>query len=346
MSNAATNTTAAITDGVGLAVETVKGWQVDFYAVLPNLLAGVIILLIFVLAAHGFKRLVIKYFDSRQRVDLGCLVADIAFWLVILIGSLIALTIITPSLKPVNLISGLGLGSLAIGFAFKDILQNWLAGLLILLRLPFRRGDQIQINDIEGTVQRIEPRATIIRTYDGKDIVVPNTTVYTSEITIHTSQPKRRVEISITVGYDYDIEFIKQIIEEALKPIEEILDSPEPQILPWNLGATSLELKIRWWISSERSEEVISRARAIQAIKEAFQANQIDPTDPALVYSVQATPAPTNGDDNDSVPAGKSGKGQQIKRSTPPPELEMGPDDPETYTVKQDSKDFTLLPDD
>lgn len=334
-----------ISGGLTLALDKVQKWSADFYLMLPNIFAGLIILILFGIIAYALKRSVDAYFQRKDRIDLGRLLADLAFWAFLIFGCLVALTIVTPSLKPVDLISGLGLGSLAIGFAFKDILQNWLAGLLILLRLPFRRGDQISLSsEIEGTVVRIEPRATIIRTYDGKDIVVPNTKIYTSEVTIQTSQPKRRIQMDITVGYDYDIDFIRDIIMAALKPIEEIENDPAPQVLCWELGSTSLGMRIRWWIDSERSQEVISRARAVQAIKEAFQTNDIDPTDPDLVYTLDAHSA--DDPDGDGKPKPSSKKKNAPKSSPPPPTFEMGAEDPETYTRKSDDKSSTLLSDD
>jgi small-conductance mechanosensitive channel len=330
--------------GLSLAWDKVQGWSESFYQLLPNILAGLVILFLFLFIGYISKRLIDTYFKRRERIDLGHLVSDISFWALMIMGALVALTIITPSIKPVDLISGLGLGSLAIGFAFKDILQNWLSGLLILLRLPFRRGDQIQVGENEGTVLRIEPRATIIRTYDGKDIVIPNTKIYSSDVVIQTSQPTRRIEITITVGYDYDIRFVRDIILRALQPIEEIHDDPEPQILCWELGATSLGLKIRWWINSERSQEIISRARAIQAIKEAFQANDIDPTDPDLVYTVRSSASEI--DEDEAKREVRPASPKSIKTVQPPEKLEMGAEDPETYTPKEDSKNETLLPED
>jgi small-conductance mechanosensitive channel len=232
------------------------------------------------------------------------------------------MTIVIPSIKPVDLLASFGLGSLAIGFAFKDILQNWLAGLLILLRTPFRRGDQIKVEDAEGTVMRIEARATIIRTFDGRDIVVPNTTIYTSNVKIHTSQTERRVEINLTVGYVYDIREMTTIIENALDQIDEVLKSPAPQVLCWDLGATSLGMKVRWWISSQRSVQVVSRSRVVQAIKEAFEANDIDPTDPQLIYFQKFNTAQntkeTPTEENNEIIAGPT-----------PPEIKVSDDDPE-----------------
>lgn len=326
-----------LSDSLDISLSKVQDWGVGFYALLPNILASLVIIVLFVIFAWLTKRITTTYFNKRDRIDLGNLVSDISFWIIFGIGFFISLTVVTPTLSSGDLLSGFGLGSLAVGFVFKDILQNWFSGLLILIRLPFRRGDQVQIGDIEGTIQRIEPRATVIRTFDGKDVIIPNQTVYSSKIIVQTSQEKRRVELDITVGYDHDINTIRGIITTCLEPIDEILKAPEIQILCWDLGATSLGLKIRWWIHSERSNEVISRARAVQAIKEAFQANDIDPTDPDLIYTINSQSA--------AKPEAAVGK-KQIHHPAPPPGFEMGTLDPETYTPKSDSKNQTLLPKD
>ena len=321
--------------GINLAWDKIAHWGDATYALLPNLMAGFIILILFGILALAVKKLLSSYFIRKGRIDLGHLLSSIVFWTMVIFGALIALTIIMPSLKPVDLISGLGLGSLAIGFAFKDILQNWLSGLLILLRMPFRRGDQIRIGQSEGTVKSIEPRATILQTYDGRNIVVPNTDVYTNHVVVHTYNDIRRVEMDITVGYDYETSYIINIIQNALRPITEILDTPPPQVLCWELGATSLGMKVRWWIESSRADEVVSRARAVQAIKEAFEVNDIDPTDPDMIYYKEQ----------------EAGKPQAAKssvdiQSAPPPQvIEMDRDDPESEDVKMDSRNKTLLPD-
>ena len=329
--------TIDMTSGLDLAWDKAGLWTRELYSLLPNIIAGTIILFLFCLIAYLLKRGIDRYFARKDRIDLGRLLSDIAFWLLAVVGLLVALTIIVPSIRPVDLISGLGLGSLAIGFAFKDILQNWFSGLLILLRMPFRRGDQIKIGDAEGTVQSIEPRATVLRTYDGRNIVVPNTDVYTSHVIVHTFNDTRRVEMDITVGYDYDTDYIIAIIQKALKPINEILGDPAPQVLCWELGATSLGVKIRWWIESSRASEVISRARAVQAIKQAFEVNDIDPTDPQMIYYKEQD---ASGGQKKAI-----GKGAKHIEEAPPPQIiRMGVDDPETEDPKDDPKEKTLIP--
>ena len=317
--------------GLGLTYSKLESWTQDFYSMLPNLVVALIIFGLFLLLSLTVRRGLKKYFIRTERLDLGRLVSVFVFWILVSVGFLVFLTIIIPSLKPVDLLASLGFGSIAFGFAFKDILSNTLAGFLILLRQPFRRGDQITVGDAEGTVQAIEPRATIIRTYDGSDIIIPNTTIYTSNVIVHTSHPMRRIEIDLTIGYGYDIRMITGLIRESLEPIEDIVKDPPPQILCWELGSTSLAVKVRWWISSERSAQVSSRARAVQAIKEAFDANDIDPTDPQLIYYQQTTPVISEGQDG-SVTNGKVTE----KPDYGPP--------PEAHKPKLDSKKETLLP--
>ncbi len=321
-----------VTSGFDLAWQRIENWGTDFYSLLPNILAGFLILIFIGLIAYAVKRGLESYFKRRKRIDLGNLLSDLVFWGLTIFGVLVALTVIMPSLQPVDLISGLGLGSLAVGFAFKDILQNWLAGLLILLRLPFRRGDQIRIDDSEGTVVSIEPRATVIKTYDGKVIVVPNTKVYTSHVIVGTAYDVRRVELDITVGYDYNTNDIIKIILDAITPLDEVLKEPTPQVLCWSLGSTSMEMKVRWWVDSSRSQEVVSRARIVQAIKETFELNDIDPTDPQLIFYQEHK--------------AKSKKHSPVKgkKTTPPQKIKTSTHDPEVEKIKLDDKSQTILP--
>ena len=325
-------------DGMHIAWTKVGDWFDSFFALLPNMIVGTIVAVFFLLLAWGLSWLSTIQFNKRNRADLGEMVSDFVFWSITLFGVLLALTVVLPSVNPGDLLASLGIGSIAIGFAFKDILQNWLAGLLILLRQPFRRGDQVALANIEGTVQKITQRATLIKTYDGRMVVVPNAEIYTQSITVNTAFKYRRVDLDVTVGYDNDIRTITCLIEAALGQIDEILKEPPPQVLPWDLGATSLALKVRWWIESRRSTEVVTRARAVQAIKEAFQANGIDPTDPQIIYehevganrvSAKLDISPVPLDPADLV-------------TRPPPDLPVATGDPEGEVAQREAAETQL----
>lgn len=336
------NNAEPLATGVTLAQETIRNWADTFYGLVPNMIVGLLAMILFSLLAYMVKHLVVAYFRRTDRRDLGLILSSFSFWAVIVFGLLLSMTIVFPSVKPADMLASLGIGSLALGFAFKDILQNWLAGLLILLRMPFRRGDQIKVGDAEGTVLRIEPRATVIRTYDGRDIVVPNTTIYTGTVVVHTSQKKRRVEIDLTVGYIYDIGKMTTIIENSLEQVDEILTDPPPQILCWNLGSTSLAMKVRWWINSERSAEVVTRSRVVRAIKEAFEANDIDPTDPQLIYYQSTDGTPKLGG-SPAAATTTAPETEEVVAGPPPPKLTISQNDPEAEKPRDNSKSGTLL---
>jgi small-conductance mechanosensitive channel len=153
---------------------------------------------------------------------------------------LVVATIIFPSVKPADALATLGIGSVAIGFAFKDILQNWLSGLLLLYRQPFQIGDQIKSGDFEGTVERIEARATLIETYDGQRVVIPNSDIYTRAVTVRTAFPKRRAEYDVGVGYGDDLDKACSLIREAVRGIEGVESEPAPEAFPWVLDASEV----------------------------------------------------------------------------------------------------------
>ncbi len=149
-----------------------------FLARLPLLVLGVIVFCLFYGASLLANRLIIRA-TRRHRRSLGVVFARLVGAGIILLGFLVGFSIAAPSFQASDLIKILGIGSVAIGFAFQNILQNFLAGLLLLCTEPFRVGDQIRLDNFEGTVEAIETRATTIKTYDGRRVVIPNADLFT-----------------------------------------------------------------------------------------------------------------------------------------------------------------------
>jgi small-conductance mechanosensitive channel len=214
----------------------------------------------------------------------------------ILFGALIAATIVVPTLNPGDLIAGLGVSSVAIGFAFKDILQNWLAGLLILIRQPFQIGDQIEVNSYEGTVAHIETRATIINTYDGQRAVIPNSDIYTNAVLVKTGNEIRRSQYDIGIGYADDIDEACEIIKAELVKIEGVEREPAPEVYPWDLAASWVTLRARWWTNSKRGDVVKQRSQVIRAVKHALDEAAIDMPYQTQVHLFHDQTEETDGD--------------------------------------------------
>src|SRR5689334_20802850 len=193
-------------DAISLLDQRLDSWFTGFIFILPNLIVGAIIGIVFFLIAFGASRLLHGSLRRSGREDLGHVLGSFMYWGVISLGFLVVMTIVLPSMKPADIFTSLGLGSVALGFAFKDILQNWLAGIFILIRRPFHRGDQIKVGDIEGTVQAVETRATLVKTYSGRLVIIPNSDIYTHAVTVHTAYEHRRVEVVVPVGMEVDLD--------------------------------------------------------------------------------------------------------------------------------------------
>ncbi len=259
-----------VEDQIEPTVRKLEGFVDGFFWLLPNLGIALAIFLLFLLAAWVVSHVVAGLFRRRQRESLGDLLAGFAKWALILFGLLVVATIVFPSIKPADLLATLGIGSVAIGFAFKDILQNWLSGLLILYRQPFRVGDQIVSGGFEGTVESIEARATMIRTYDGQRVVIPNSDIYTGAVTVRTAFATRRSEYDVGIGYGDDIGRACQVIREALREVEGVEREPAPEAIPWTLAPSAVEIRVRWWSRSSRREVVLTHGRVVAAVKRAL----------------------------------------------------------------------------
>lgn len=255
-----------------------------FFLQLPNLLGALVFLGVLWLLTRLIRRWVEGVTRRRQREDLGELLSSIATFAVMLLGLLISTAIIFPSVSPSGILSTLGFGSVAVGFAFRDILQNLFAGVLIVINRPFRAGDVIAMDKYEGTVQRVEARATIIRTADGRRIAMPNSLLYTSPVTINTANSRRRDEIEVVLAPGEAIETIGQAVADELGRIEGVLDKPQPELVGQAIAADGLHAVVRWWTLSRgvdrqavRAAVTAATARAIARATHSNPASQASP---------------------------------------------------------------------
>jgi len=214
------------------------------------------------------------------------MLASFAFWVGLFLGFLVVITILLPSMHPVDIFASLGIGSLAIGFALKDILQNWIAGFLILLRRPFRRGDQIKVGEIESTVQAVETRATLVKTFSGRLVIVPNSEIYTKAVTVHTAYDKRRSEVTVPVGLETRLELVIRTFQSAVREVPDVLPDPPPDVLPWEFKDNNVNVLVRWWTKPQRGYEVRTRAGVMFALKQAAESAGISlPADTKISFA-------------------------------------------------------------
>jgi len=265
-------------DSVTTAWEKIQAMIDSLILMLPNIVLAIIVFALFFLAARVFKTSVRRLTRRhRQARNLGMVLGRLAQGLIILVGLFVALSIVIPTFQAGDLVQLLGISGVAIGFAFRDILQNFLAGILILLTEPFKLDDQIAFKSFEGTVEDIQTRATTIRTYDGRRVVIPNAELFTNSVTVNTAFENRRLEYDVGIGYGDDIDRAKELIIEAIASVEGVLHDPPPEALVMELAESTVDIRARWWIAPPRRAEALdSRNMVLSAIKKKLTANGID----------------------------------------------------------------------
>jgi small-conductance mechanosensitive channel len=198
-------------------------------------------------------------------------VQQFAYYAVWAVGFMVMFTAV--GLDPQAVVTGLGLTGVALGFALKDILSNLVSGMLVLLMRTFEIGDQIVVGPTEGTVERIELRATHIRTYDGRLVLVPNAEVFTSRVTNNTESPSRRATVDIHLDYQADVPRAMSVVLEAMRAVSGVDAEPAPSMRLRELTANGLHLEARFWTDSQRTDYMNTaaavRLAAVRALKEA-----------------------------------------------------------------------------
>lgn len=257
------------------AVDTVSDMISGFIAMLPKLAVALIVLVIFYAIARLAGRLAARA-TERKSTGLTIILQRLVKTVIVVIGLLVALSVVAPQFGATELVGMLGIGGVAIGFAFRDIFQNFLAGILILLTRPFEVGDQIQVTDFEGSVENIETRATTIRTYDGRGVVIPNSDLFTEAVVVNTAFDMRRSEYDVGIGYEDDIETARSHILEVMRDTDGVLDQPEPEVLVVDLDESSVNLRARWCTSTEQIRVMQIRDRVITGVKYRLDNNGIN----------------------------------------------------------------------
>jgi small-conductance mechanosensitive channel len=264
----------------------------DIVTMLPNLVLGALILLIsFFLGKYAARLVRSLSHRAGQSSNVGLLLGRLAVYIVSIFGFLVALSTVFPSFKARDLIQVLGIGGVAVGFAFKDIFQNFLAGLIILISRPFRIGDVIAVKGYEGTVEDIQTRATMIRTYDNQRIVIPNSTVFAEEVKVVTAFDSRRTEIEFSVDYGADLAAVKEGILEVLRSTEGVDETPAPDVLTMNFGDSGLVLRVRYWVTPNKANILAVRDDVLTKIKGMLDAKGI--TFPKQTVVLQKQPSET-----------------------------------------------------
>lgn len=241
-------------------------------AMVPQLFVAILVLVLAWLVAksgRAIMRRLLRGLRLRASLkDLFVLLFSIGVWL---FGITVAAVVIFPELTPASVLAGLGLGSVALGFAFKDIFENFLAGVIILFRREMRIGDFIECEGLEGKVERIAVRESHIRQNDGQLVIVPNSLLFKNPLTILTDLDIRRSTIICGIAYGEDVDKGRKVITEAVEACESVItDRKDVQIFAREFADSSINFEVTWWTGSLPVDIRRSRDEVVAAVKRAL----------------------------------------------------------------------------
>lgn len=185
-------------------------------------------------------------------------------------GLTIAAMVLFEDLTPSKALAALGIGSIAVGFAFKDIFENFFAGVLILWRFPFENGDFIKVEGIEGKVEDVTVRNTLLRRVSGELVVIPNATIFKNPAEVQTNRPVRRVTIFSGVAYGEDVDQARQVITDAVSGCETVDKDHPVEIFAHEFADSSINFEVAWWTQPTPLDIRRSRDKVVSAIKRAL----------------------------------------------------------------------------
>ncbi len=258
-----------------------QDWLTKFLDFLPQIISALVIFIASIIGA-GFIAKSIKKLSAKRIAspEIQQLLSRITRWTLIVIGTIVALEQV--NFNVTGFIAGLGVAGFTIGFALQDIAKNFISGLLLLYRQPFKIGDYVQVSDYSGTVKQINIRDTEIETLDGERVIIPNRDVFENPIINYTHSPLRRRTVTIGLGYGENVDRAINIFLEAVKNVEGVETDPEPSIIVNELGNSALMMDARFWVNQRDINFLNVHSKVVTAIKEAAEENQID-----LPYPVQ-----------------------------------------------------------
>lgn len=258
-------------DVLNILLDRVFELMRDAIRMLPQIAIALIVLIIAGLAARFARKIAKRLLGQTELrgtlVNLVETLIGVALWT---LGALIAMSLVLPGVTPANILAVLGLGSVAVGFAFKDIFENFLAGVLIMLRRQMRLGDVIQCEGIEGRIEAISLRDTHVRHLSNELAVLPNAFLFKNPVTILTEQDRRRHELAVGVGYGVDLDAAREVIRNAVRAGDTV-DSDRPvEVYAREFGDSSINFLVRWWSGSKPVEAHASRDEVVRLIKRAL----------------------------------------------------------------------------
>nr|WP_193987829.1 mechanosensitive ion channel domain-containing protein [Lelliottia steviae] len=252
-------------------------WQM-----LPALTLGITAIIICYLLARPLSYLLIKPLGFVSESKLLHVVTRRFFSIIIILfGVYLFLRLAGLTSFAVAIMSGTGLVGLILGFAFRDIAENFISSMLLSVQRPFRIDDVIELDGRLGVVKKVTARATTLVDFDGNHIQIPNATVYKNVIKNLTANPKMRGHFTVGIGYDNDIRYAQQLAMKVVNQNPAVINDPPSQVLIESLGSATLNLTIYFWVNSNEHSTVKVASQLMRELVNTYLAEQISMPDDA-----------------------------------------------------------------
>ncbi|WP_339694408.1 mechanosensitive ion channel family protein [uncultured Roseivirga sp.] len=267
-----------INDAVDIVSSKLKGWLEALTSMLPNIVVAILVLTAFYVLSRlvkaGTRKLISKFSDQAAIIGLF---STIMALLTLVIGLVVALNVLQLTKAVTSLLAGAGIIGLALGFAFQDISANFISGVIMAFKKPIVVGDIIETNGYTGFVERIELRSTLIRTFQGLHVIIPNKDIFQNPFTNYTRTHTRRIDLEVGVSYGDDLDKVTAVVEKAVATNKYLVDGEPIKLVYEEFGSSSINFKVMFWIEYNPKKPMYLEAKseAIIAIKKAFGENDI-----------------------------------------------------------------------
>ena len=301
---------------------------------LPLFIIALVVFLLFWWIGGWVSRRKVLFRKLSKNAFIANLLGQIAHIIFIIIGLVIALSLLDATALLGTIMGAAGIFGLAIGFAVRDTVENYIASVLLSLRNPFQVNDYVDIDGNEGSVARLTSRATILITSDGNHLRIPNSQVYKAIITNFTRNSERRFSFDLGVDSAQDLDEAQHLAIETLKSIEGVLDDPKPTALVQDLGDFNVLVRVFGWVDQDQYSFSKVRSETVKKVKVAFDEANIIMPEP--IYQVRVS-------ENSKIPQGK----HTITESTETKNNETKKEAPKKSTPKKVSEEVNdIKPDD
>lgn len=265
-------------------MDKVANWLDSFITMLPNFAVAVLVILLTILVARLVRKFAYRMMRRITKNEaINRLTSSIAFFLAFAFGAFIALRVLNLDKTVTSLLAGLGIVGLALGFAFKDIAANFIAGIYLAIKSPINVGDIIDYQGESGAVKEIGMRSSTIKTFQGQDVIIPNRLIMQEKYTHYSINSERRIDLDVGISYGDDLDKVEKVALEAINKIAYLQEEKPVDLYYKEFGDSAIIFTVRYWVKyniDDYLRYLRAQSQGIKNIKKAFDKNDITITFP------------------------------------------------------------------